>query len=73
MTIANIIRAWEDPAYRKSLSVEELAQLPENPVGHIELTEDELSEVVGARSGASHTCNTFCCVSTRGQTDHCCR
>ncbi len=73
MTIDKIIRAWEDAEYRMSLSEEERAKLPENPVGQIELTEDELSEVMGARSGASHTCNTFCCVSTRGQTDHCCR
>jgi mersacidin/lichenicidin family type 2 lantibiotic len=66
MTIANIIRAWEDPEYRKSLSADEL---PENPVGQIELTEDELSEVMGAsRSGHSITCNTFsgCCASSRG-------
>jgi len=74
MTIADIIRAWEDPEYRKSLSAEERAKLPENPVGQIELTEDELSEVMGAaQSGNSIGCNTKTCVTTRGHTDHCCR
>jgi mersacidin/lichenicidin family type 2 lantibiotic len=70
MTIANIIRAWEDPEYRKSLRAEEL---PENPVGQIELAEDELTEVMGAQgqSGASFTCNTKKCMTTRGQSDHC--
>jgi len=74
MTIANIIRAWEDPEYRKSLRAEELAMLPENPVGQIELTEDELSEVLGARSGNSQTCNTYsgCCRSSRGNSNQPC-
>ena len=67
MNIANIIRAWEDPEYRKSLSEEERAKLPENPVGQIELTEDELSEVMGAaQSGNSVGCNTKTCVTSRG-------
>ena len=72
MTIANIIRAWEDPEYRKSLSADEL---PESPVGQIELTESDLTEVMGAakgeQSGNSIGCNTKTCVTTRGQTDHC--
>lgn len=67
MTAFDIVRAWEDAEYRKSLSAEELAMLPANPVGEIELTEDELSEVMGAaRSGASVGCNTFTCVTSRG-------
>jgi len=72
MTIASIIRAWEDPEYRKSLSEEERTKLPANPVGQIELTEDELREVMGAaQSGNSFGCNTKTCVVTRGQSDHC--
>ncbi len=65
-----IIRAWEDPEYRASLSP---GEVPEHPAGAIELTDDELSKVWGAsgRSGNSFTCNTYKCVSTRGQSDHC--
>lgn len=67
MRIADVIRAWEDPEYRSSLSDDERAKLPANPAGEIELTEDELSEVMGAaQSGASVGCNTKTCVSTRG-------
>lgn len=47
MTIDDIIRAWEDREYRESLSDEERALLPEDPVGQIEMTEDELTKIVG--------------------------
>jgi mersacidin/lichenicidin family type 2 lantibiotic len=47
MGIVDIIRAWEDPEYRKSLSPEQRAKLPANPVGEIELTEDELTAIMG--------------------------
>jgi mersacidin/lichenicidin family type 2 lantibiotic len=44
---SNIVRAWKDEFYRQSLSDEERAQLPENPVGELELTEAELEGVFG--------------------------
>lgn len=72
MSNTNIIRAWEDAAYRNSLSAEERTMLPANPVGEIELTEDELIEVMGAaQSGASTGCNTKTC--TRGNSGNPCR
>jgi len=43
----NTIQAWRDPAYRASLSEAELAQLPENPAGIIELTGTALDVVAG--------------------------
>ena len=71
MNISDIIRAWEDPEYLKSLSDAERAKLPESPIGHIELTEDELSEVMGAaQSGSSVGCNTKTC--TRGNSHQPC-
>lgn len=73
MTSKDIIRAWEDPDYRKSLSDAERASLPSNPVGEIELTEQDLTEVVGAdQSGASVGCNTKTCVTTRGNSANPC-
>jgi mersacidin/lichenicidin family type 2 lantibiotic len=45
---SNIVRAWKDEFYRQSLSDEERAQLPENPVGELELTEAELGSVFAA-------------------------
>ena len=73
MSIEDVVRAWEDPEYRKSLSDEERAMLPANPVGEIELTEDELTEVMGAaQSGASVGCNTKTCVTSRGNSRNPC-
>jgi mersacidin/lichenicidin family type 2 lantibiotic len=62
MSILDIIRAWQDPEYRNSLSSAERAMLPANPVGEIELTEGELTEVIGAaQSGNSEGCNSKFC------------
>jgi mersacidin/lichenicidin family type 2 lantibiotic len=43
----DIVRAWKDPKYRKSLTPEEMASLPANPVGDVVLTWDELSGIAG--------------------------
>lgn len=37
MSAVNIIRAWKDRDYAMSLSPSELASLPENPAGDVEL------------------------------------
>ena len=72
MKINNIIRAWEDAAYRNSLSAEERAALPASPVGEIELTDDELKDVMGAaQSGQSTGCNSKLC--TRGNSNQPCK
>lgn len=47
MLLDRVIRAWKDPEYRQSLSTEEQAQLPENPAGAIELSDDELEMAAG--------------------------
>lgn len=43
----DVIRAWKDEDYRSSLSAEELASLPANPAGEIELSRAELGKVSG--------------------------
>ena len=40
----DIARAWKDLEYRKSLTPEQLAQLPANPTGDAEAEADEISE-----------------------------
>lgn len=73
MSVDKIIRAWEDPDFRSTLSGGELAALPENPAGAIELTDAELRTVLGAaQSGNSVGCNTKTCVSTRGNSANPC-
>ncbi|MDB5079267.1 MAG: Type 2 lantibiotic, leader peptide domain [Chloroflexi bacterium] len=45
----DIARAWKDEEYRNSLTPEQLAKLPANPVGDFELQEEELDEISGGR------------------------
>ena len=50
MSEQNIIRAWKDENYRRSLSEAERAVLPENPAGRVdldELTAAEMAEIDG--------------------------
>ncbi|MBV9688201.1 MAG: mersacidin/lichenicidin family type 2 lantibiotic [Ktedonobacteraceae bacterium] len=58
----DIAHAWKDEVYRENLSEEQLAQLPECPVGAIDLGDDDLDSVLGA----IHT-NTFMCSTTYNQ------
>lgn len=48
MTQLDIIRAWKDEDYRNSLSMTDQALLPSNPVGMIELSDDELRGSIAA-------------------------
>ncbi|MEZ4294104.1 MAG: mersacidin/lichenicidin family type 2 lantibiotic [Polyangiaceae bacterium] len=57
MTPNDIIRAWKSPAFRASMTAEQRAQIPENPAGLIELTDDELAVVGG---GTKNSCTTAC-------------
>jgi mersacidin/lichenicidin family type 2 lantibiotic len=45
------VRAWKNEAYRMNLSEEELAQLPESPVGDLELADADLEAVHGGWDG----------------------
>jgi mersacidin/lichenicidin family type 2 lantibiotic len=59
MSKNDVIRAWKDPNYRKSLSAAEQAALPPNPAGAIELTDEEAASVAG---GIFYTvvCSKYC-------------
>ena len=50
MSKKDIIRAWKDSDYRSELKEEELALLPENPAGLVELTDEALEDVAGGPS-----------------------
>jgi mersacidin/lichenicidin family type 2 lantibiotic len=51
MNPQDIIRAWKDRTFRKSLSRDEQQQLPAHPCGIMELTTREMEQVAGARTG----------------------
>lgn len=53
----DIIRAWKDEEYRNSLSEEQRSQLPENPAGMIELSDEDMGSVVGGGSRMCCNCN----------------
>lgn len=47
MSNLDIIRAWKDEGFRRRLSQEQRAQLPEHPSGAIELQASERREAMG--------------------------
>ncbi|MEQ9671509.1 MAG: mersacidin/lichenicidin family type 2 lantibiotic [Coleofasciculus sp. G2-EDA-02] len=47
MSNLDIIRAWKDEEYRNSLSEEQRAQLPENPAGMVELSDEAMQNIGG--------------------------
>jgi mersacidin/lichenicidin family type 2 lantibiotic len=61
------IRAWKDEDFRLGLSDAERAQLPGNPAGLVELTDEQLGVVAG---GATIWVSTACC-SLGCRTAHC--
>jgi mersacidin/lichenicidin family type 2 lantibiotic len=57
----DVIRAWKDEQYRASLTEEQRASLPENPVGMVDVSEANLEAVVGGLKNVSSESNTSCC------------
>jgi mersacidin/lichenicidin family type 2 lantibiotic len=51
----DIVRAWKDEAYRASLSEEQLALLPANPIGEVELSDSDLAGVYGGAAMWRHS------------------
>lgn len=67
MSNQHIIRAWKDPGYRNSLSQAELAALPANPAGAIEIADEDLGKVAaGATRRPPQDTNycSFLCTAT---------
>lgn len=58
MNTRDIIRAWKDELFRKSLSAEAQAMLPENPAGELLLSEEEMALVLGGATSA--LCSVNC-------------
>ena len=67
----DIIRAWKDPAHRRTLSSAELAQLPAHPAGSIELSDTELDAVYGGRMPNSNL-SSLLRTCTAGSDSCCC-
>jgi mersacidin/lichenicidin family type 2 lantibiotic len=64
MSHESIIRAWKDQSFRNGLSAEDLALMPENPAGLIELDDVQLQAAAGAMRPRDLTVNNTCTVDT---------
>ena len=56
----DIIRAWKDPKFRRSLSAEQRSRLPMHPAATMEIDDEDLAAVTGGRS---HTAICSCIAS----------
>jgi len=70
MNRVNVIRAWKDPIYRASLRTEELALVPRNPAGLVDVTDEELKEASGIAAFAVTT--YFTCTESTYRRFRCC-
>jgi len=52
--MVDVIRAWRDEKYYRSLTPEQQQSLPAHPAGLIELTDNDIRQVFGG-SGSSNT------------------
>jgi mersacidin/lichenicidin family type 2 lantibiotic len=50
MSNFDIIRAWKDEDYRNSLTEDQKSQLPENPAGMIDLSDEQMTSISGGES-----------------------
>jgi len=66
MSKSNVIRAWKDPNYRKSLTAAEQSALPVNPAGVIELTDEELAGVSAGLVKPTLICSRVLCTAAPG-------
>jgi mersacidin/lichenicidin family type 2 lantibiotic len=64
MSNVHVARAWRDPQYRRSLSQDQLARLPQSPAGEVEIRTQALREASGAGETMVQTTAWFCTLYT---------
>lgn len=67
MSRVDVIRAWKDSEYRGSLSESELALLPENPAGMVELSDADLL-MAGGKDDLEPNSTVSCVTAISGVT-----
>jgi mersacidin/lichenicidin family type 2 lantibiotic len=65
MSRVDVVRALRDPQYRRSLSKDQLAMLPQHPAGHVQISEQALAAAggTGQETGVQTTA-WFCTLYT---------
>lgn len=73
LTPAEIVRAWEDPEYRLTLSEEQRANLPANPAGDIQFTPraGNTLHFVTLANASSDNCSSSNCSSNNCSSSNC--
>jgi mersacidin/lichenicidin family type 2 lantibiotic len=61
MMNVDVVRAWKDPKYRRSLSAEQLECLPTNPAGRLELTDEQMRAASGLKGEAAIITTAWFC------------
>lgn len=68
MSKQNVIRAWKDARYRRSLSAAELEAMPAHPAGGIQMDDASLDAVFGGcvwcENSDENYCSSVCIVPT---------
>ena len=66
----DIVRAWTDEEYYLGLSEEQRALLPENPAGLMELSDDDLQNIVsGSLCHNTAVCHNTVCIVAGSKSD----
>ena len=71
MLKTDVIRAWKDADYRQSLSPEQLASLPANPAGPMELRDEDLDLVAGGMTFSPRCSSCLTCPDTTSWANSC--
>jgi mersacidin/lichenicidin family type 2 lantibiotic len=65
MSQVDVVRAWRDPQYRRSLSAEQLECLPTHPAGRVQVDAKDLRTASGISAEfAPQTTAWFCTLYT---------
>ena len=72
MSQSEIIRAWKDARFRRRLSEAERAMLPPNPVGVLEVTDEQIKEASGIGESIALTTAMTCTELTFRGWRQCC-
>jgi mersacidin/lichenicidin family type 2 lantibiotic len=68
MAAIEVIKAWKDEEYRKTLTTDQKAQLPPHPSGLIEFEQPQLEDETPLRVGAKYTRHcSHGCYTARGK------
>jgi mersacidin/lichenicidin family type 2 lantibiotic len=61
MSQLDIVRAWKDATYRRSLTPQQRANLPGNPAGELALSDEEMLVASGLKNEARYITTAWFC------------